>query len=641
MVSGENPQTYPFAFMNITSDREETGFIQIYGFSINQTELLVEGRNDSFHQFSTVAAAGTIGQSQTYNLTPTFNHALRAADIIDLNNLATISVSNFGIVASSKDPMYVIGGKSDKGTTDAFMALPVMQSSKEFFINIVAALDDTCVEVYKVFNGNQMVLIKAGSISKYQVFRYFAQTQIKIDGVADGINPEDVTGYFVNASKAIEVYFGHECAWVPTTAVLFCDYMVEQIPPANQLGKRFVAPGIIGRSSGAGYILRAVATKQNTKIGYTGGPTVDVPMGQFIEIDWPMTDTSCVVTCSEDCLVMQYNKGYLMVQDDVPTDPFMMLVVSDERWTAGSGFATPNFCLDRNSLIQFNNFVTITTFASIKDNIRFDDQPLTSYFPTPVWTPLTANGVNYAVTSFRITHGFHYVNLAPGTFGSFAVYVYGHSQIEDSSSAYGFSSNYNITGEPISRTYEEGLKKYQDDTNPGDELTCSSEQWLTGAIISSSLGQYVPFPFTLRSSINPAVTLSPVCLSKYQQEILKLLRDFSRQINKWICLSKNCSYLNGRGVAIDYSSLKVTFIGSGGIYTAVEVYVEMIASLDVTSKNYATCRAEIKNYMYYFVNWPPMYSPNLVGTTIAGCPYPLDFVKPQFDVVPNQCPVSY
>jgi len=32
----------------------------------------------------------------------------------------------------------------------------------------------------------------------------------------------------------------------------------------------------------------------------------------------------------------------------VPTDPFMMLVAPDERFEAAAGFATSNFCDDRN-----------------------------------------------------------------------------------------------------------------------------------------------------------------------------------------------------------------------------------------------------------------------------------------------------
>jgi len=59
------------------------------------------------------------------------------------------------------------------------------------------------------------------------------------------------------------------------------------------------------------------------------------------------------------------------------------------------------------------------------------------------WLSITSGGVNYAVTSFRVTHGFHFINFSPGTAGSFAAYVYGHSKYTTSSSAYGYSANYN------------------------------------------------------------------------------------------------------------------------------------------------------------------------------------------------------
>lgn len=38
VVSG---QVYPLAYMNITTDREEEGFVQLYGYSINETQIRV------------------------------------------------------------------------------------------------------------------------------------------------------------------------------------------------------------------------------------------------------------------------------------------------------------------------------------------------------------------------------------------------------------------------------------------------------------------------------------------------------------------------------------------------------------------------------------------------------------------------
>src|SRR6218665_3880292 len=91
--------------------------------------------------------------------------------------------------------------------------------------------------------------------------------------------------------------------------------------------------------------------------------------------------------------------------------------------------------------IPFDNYVSIVTFAAYRDNILFDGQPIVYISGGNTWDTNTIPG--YAFITFHITHDFHYVNNAPGTTGSFAVYVYGHSILTTSSSAYGFSANYN------------------------------------------------------------------------------------------------------------------------------------------------------------------------------------------------------
>ena len=36
--------------------------------------------------------------------------------------------------------------------------------------------------------------------------------------------------------------------------------------------------------------------------------------------------------------------GRRTVSNDIPTDPFMTLVVPSDHFTSGAGFATPNYC---------------------------------------------------------------------------------------------------------------------------------------------------------------------------------------------------------------------------------------------------------------------------------------------------------
>jgi hypothetical protein len=651
-VRGEEKgaQSYPFCFMNITTDRAETGFIQVYGMAVNSTSMLIEANNDSFHDFKQLQVG--LSQMSSYNTTPGFGSVLRQSDPASTD----LTINNFGIIVSSNEPVYVIGVKSDKGTSDAYRVLPLVDTSTEFFIAgwrkevdrnflavimVVGAEDDTCVEIYKVTDGTNYRRLQSqmGGVGKYQVYRYFASTDSDEFGNQIG---EDVTGYFVNTTKPVGVYFGHECAWVPSTSVLFCDYLVEQIPPVSQLGQRHVVPPIMGRNPAAGYVVRVVCTQPGDTTVKFLGETRTCKAGQFIEFQQPNCGKATFIDCSAKCLVMQYNKGYQTIKNpmDTPTDPFMMMVVPDDRFTAGAGIATANFCLEKDSIIEFDNYVSIVTFYSCIDNIRFDDQPLSSPGIKATWTKLEAGPITYGVTSFRIKHDYHWVNLAPNTFCSFAVYVYGHSYYKDSSSAYGYSANYNITGTPVTSLWEKASEKYKNITNiPGQAAECESESELTGAILKDGFSTPVYYPFTLKAGVNTPMTLSATCKTLYEEDLLKLLRDFSRKINEWICKAKNCSYLGGVGVAIDYDLLKVEWIGSGDVYNAVQIYVPMMASMDASAKDFAQCRADIMAYVYEFINWPPYYTKDLIASrTQDGCPWPILFVKPQFDAAPQQCP---
>ena len=50
---------------------------------------------------------------------------------------------------------------------------------------------------------------------------------------------EDLSGSIVDADKPISVYGGHPCANVPDQTFVFCDYVVEQMPPTNTWGRTF------------------------------------------------------------------------------------------------------------------------------------------------------------------------------------------------------------------------------------------------------------------------------------------------------------------------------------------------------------------------------------------------------------------
>ena len=93
---------------------------------------------------------------------------------------------------------------------------------------IIAALKDTCFEVYSVDGDNYTMVADGALASMFNVFKYNGNCP------SDGSSQEDVTGYYVNTSRPVEILSGHSCANVPQN-VAYCDYMVEQVSRAKSV----------------------------------------------------------------------------------------------------------------------------------------------------------------------------------------------------------------------------------------------------------------------------------------------------------------------------------------------------------------------------------------------------------------------
>lgn len=117
---------------------------------------------------------------------------------------------------------------------------------------VVAAHDDTCVELYVIAANGKYQLKGSYFMKQFQLLTY--TTDVRNDAVPMPVYQYDATGIFVNSSKPIAVYGGHSCAHVPSRDIYFCDHIVEQIPPVAELGTTHVVPPIMGRSNDyAGY----------------------------------------------------------------------------------------------------------------------------------------------------------------------------------------------------------------------------------------------------------------------------------------------------------------------------------------------------------------------------------------------------
>jgi hypothetical protein len=83
--------------------------------------------------------------------------------------------------------------------------------------------------------------------------------------------------------------------------------------------------------------------------------------------------------------------------------------------------------------IEFDNYVSIVTSRGSETSILLDDNLVTTD-----WQYVG----DYAATATSITPGSHFMGVTPGSSTKFAAYVYGHSIVETSTSAYGFAAVY-------------------------------------------------------------------------------------------------------------------------------------------------------------------------------------------------------
>ena len=156
----------------------------------------------------------------------------------------------------------------------------------------------------------------------------------------------DLTGTRITSSKPLSVFSGSDCASV-TQGTLYCDYLVEQVPPTVTWGSKFLVASLEGRSSGERIrVLSAraasVAVNCNTNVSVSqfqlqGG-------GSFREFEIPI-NSFCSIESTSPVLVAQY--AYSIRSEGVG----VMIIPPIEQFTNNYFVATFTFFV--------SNYVTV------------------------------------------------------------------------------------------------------------------------------------------------------------------------------------------------------------------------------------------------------------------------------------------
>ena len=256
-------------------------------------------------------------------------------------------MENKGIYIVTDVEVTVHGVNLQSSTSDGFLPIPLEIWLLEFFViayvpaysehpsqfSVVATDADTSVEIF-LKNGTSVSVM----LSLHQTYTI--------------ISTLDLTGTYVKSNKPIGMYSGVNCANVPVS-VRACDHLAVAVPPVASLGSEFLVTPIAGRATNVGYIIRIIASKNDTEISTTAYASVILNMGEFIEYNIQNSGQAVLINCSKPCLVAQYNKG--RTADGHKTDPFMMIVTPFRAYTNRFIWETP----PRGNGNSFVNYVNI------------------------------------------------------------------------------------------------------------------------------------------------------------------------------------------------------------------------------------------------------------------------------------------
>jgi hypothetical protein len=331
-------------------------------------------------------------------------------------------VENLGIHVTALDEVTVYGLNQSPATTDAFLGLPTDILGTDYIVlgyrnggavqgsefGIVATQDDTTVTITPTVTTG----VRAAGVP-YAIVLDRGQTY-QLRNTTSGL---DLSGTVITSDKPIAVFGGHFCANIPPEFV-FCDHIVEELPPTSTWGKSFLTMPLANRNPndvpGRGDTFRFLASTNGTNVKVNGVAVVTLGRGQVHEL---IIDAPARIDADQPILVAQYsNSGSF---DGVPnSDPFMMLIPPFEQFLADYTVTTP-----ATFPVAFTNFINVVAPTAAVGAIQLDGVPI----PAGSYTPIASG---FAGVQIPVPIGTH--NLTgPLPFG---VFVYGFA----SADSYGY-----------------------------------------------------------------------------------------------------------------------------------------------------------------------------------------------------------
>jgi PKD repeat protein len=257
-------------------------------------------------------------------------------------------LEDLGIHITAREEVTVYGLNRIEVTTDAFTALPTDVLGTDYLVmgyvsgNAVWSGYSTEYAVVATEDNTQVIITSTATAvsSPRNTSGTYTITMDRGEvhhfvGEDTWITGNDVTGTWVRSDKPVALFGGHVCAFVPST-YLYCDHLVEQIPPVSTWGKQFVTFPLATRTKGDTF--RVLASENDTHVQINDAPAITLNFSQYYEVI--LSDPAHIVA-DKPILVAQYSNSATW---DYATysDPFMMLVPPYEQFMNQYTVMTPS-----------------------------------------------------------------------------------------------------------------------------------------------------------------------------------------------------------------------------------------------------------------------------------------------------------
>jgi len=249
-------------------------------------------------------------------------------------------IESKGIHVVSGDEVTVYGLNRIQYTTDAYLGLPTDILGTDYIVLAFPNTNSNGTTEFSVAatqNGTVVTItpsVTTGSRAAgvpYNVTLNAGQTYQLRNASAP---PADLSGTVITSTAPIALFGAHSCANVPDGNTLYCDHVLEEIPPTSTWGRNFVTYPLASRHNGDTF--RIVAQANNTQVRINGVLVATLNRGQVRQ---QIINGASQITASEPILVAQYSNG--TTYDGVTSDPFMMLIPPQEQFLASYTVTTP------------------------------------------------------------------------------------------------------------------------------------------------------------------------------------------------------------------------------------------------------------------------------------------------------------